>query len=87
MKDKINNKLSSMLNFSLKDKVEDIQSSINAQVENLSVQYDVDIKCDINQIEFKQFIITDEKINVFFELDLYLESTIYSLLNLQLAPK
>ena len=87
MKGKINNKLSSMLNFSLKDKVEDIQSSINAQVENLSVQYDVDIKCDINQIEFKQFIITDEKINVFFELDLYLESTIYSLLNLQLAPK
>jgi hypothetical protein len=87
MKGKINNKLSSMLNFSLKDKVEGIQSSINAQVENLSVEYDADIKCDINRIEFKQFIITNEKINIFFELDLYLETTIYSLLNLQVTPK
>ena len=86
MKGKINKKLSSMFNFSLKDKVEDIQLSINSQVEKLSEEYDIDIKCDINQVDFKQFVITNEKINVFFELDLYLESTINSLINPQVTP-
>jgi len=86
MRGKIKNKLSSMLNFSLTDKIKDIQSVINAQTKSLSKDYDMDLKCDINQISFEQFILSKEDLKVFLFIDFYLESIINSLLKLQSLP-
>lgn len=87
MKGKIKNKLSSMLNFSLEERVKDLQSTINNQVKQLSEDYKIDLKCDVNKIIFNEFLITEEDINVFVIMDLYLESTINNLLDLQVLPE
>ena len=82
MKGKINKTLSSMLNFSLKDKVDDIQNSIDNQVKELRTEFGIDITCDINEILFEQLELERDGIQVYIILDFLVETTIYNLLKL-----
>jgi len=87
LKGKINKKLSSMLNFSLQDRIEDIQSSINVQVDKLNKDYSIDLKCNINNIVLDHFVLAENEIGIFFNVNLFLESKISNLDMLQIIPE
>jgi len=75
-KSKIKNQLKEMMYFSIADNLEDIQKTIDKQVENYSIPEKLEITANLDKINVDKFVLDVDRVHAFIGIDLILETKI-----------
>jgi len=78
-KAKIKNKLKDMLDFSVQENLDQMQELINEQIDNYSIDNEIEFIADLRQLQVERFVLDNDKIHAFVTLDIFLQSKIHNL--------